>query len=110
MAKANHEILKNITRPVAEGDVVGGETLQEAQEKTVTRRVRAKVNKEAAALEDIIERAADDKKTTAEDYLKSFPQEERQLILQILLDENNQNKSGKIHPDEELSGDWRNGG
>lgn len=104
------EILKAEIRPVSEGDIVGGETLVEAQENTVKRRVRAKINKEAAALGDIIETNMQDKKSVAEEYLKSFPPEERKLILQALLDENEHGKAKKIHPDEELSQDWRNGG
>lgn len=110
MAKRKNDILKSATHPVEEGDIIGGETLQEAQEKTVGRRVRAKVNKEAAALKDIIEKTEADKRKTAEDYMKSFPAEERQMILQLLLEEYKQTRAPKIHPDEELSKDWRNGG
>lgn len=104
------EILETEVREVNEGDVVGGETLVEAQEKTVKRKVQAKVNKEAAALDNVLETTESDKRAAAEEYLKSFPQEERQMILQVLLEEANMPSKKKIHPDEELASDWRNGG
>lgn len=104
--------LKNTaTKPVNGGDVVGGETPVEARALTVNRKIRKKINHEAIALKDKIEHAKDDKRAVAENYLSNFPTEERRLMLQILLEESGKNGKGyKIHPDEELSKDWRNGG
>jgi polyphosphate kinase 2 len=110
MEKNKKSILKDTIHPANEGDVIGGETLLEAQEKTVAQKVQAKINIEATALKDILDKTEVDKKTTAEDYLKSFSPEERQLILQSLLEEYKQTPPPKIHPDEELSKDWRHGG
>ena len=110
MEKNKKSILKDTIHPANEGDVIGGESLLEAQEKTVAQKVQAKINIEATALKDILDKTEVDKKTTAEDYLKSFSPEERQLILQSLLEEYKQTTAPKIHPDEELSKDWRHGG
>ena len=103
MEKNKKSILKDTIHPANEGDVIGGESLLEAQEKTVAQKVQAKINIEATALKDILDKTEVDKKTTAEDYLKSFSPEERQLILQSLLEEYKQTPPPKIHPDEELT-------
>jgi polyphosphate kinase 2 len=104
--------LKNTaTKPMNGGDVVGGDTPAEAKALTVNRKIRKRINHEAVALEDKIEHATEeDKRTVAETYLSNFPKEERKLMLQILLQDVGKNGKGKIHPDEELSKDWRNGG
>ncbi|MCU0389977.1 MAG: polyphosphate kinase 2 [Thermoflexibacter sp.] len=102
--------LETETHLVNEGDIIGGDTPQEIQAKTVKRKISAKINKEAAALEHIVEIAKEDTKTIAENYLKSFPKEEREALLRTLLDESKANKNGKIDPDEELAADWRDGG
>ncbi|MFN8303401.1 MAG: polyphosphate kinase 2 [Saprospiraceae bacterium] len=110
---SEEEALKTTTRQAQEGDVIGGDTPVEARAKTVNRRIRAKLNKEATALEDILDRTDDDKKMTAEEYLKSFPLEEREWLLKVLLEDIHQAglaKSKKTRDDEELSPDWRNGG
>ncbi len=110
---SEEEALKTTTRQTQEGDVIGGDTPVEARAKTVNRRIRAKINKEAAALEDILDHTQTDKKLTTEEYLKSFPPEEREWLLKILLDDINQagiSKSKKTKDDEELAPDWRNGG
>ncbi|HNL40094.1 MAG TPA: hypothetical protein PKH43_13185, partial [Saprospiraceae bacterium] len=84
---SEEEALKTTTRQAQEGDVIGGDTPVEARAKTVNRRIRAKLNKEATALEDILDRTDDDKKMTAEEYLKSFPLEEREWLLKVLLED-----------------------
>lgn len=104
------EALKTTTRLASEGDIIGGTTPTDIQAKTVNRKVRAKINKEAAALENIVETTQDDKKSLAENYLKSFPKEERKAILKTLLEEIKEEKRGGISPDEELAPDWRDGG
>lgn len=104
------EALKTVTHEVSEGDVVGGETPAEARAKSVNRRIRAKINHEAAALKDAIESKPEDKRSAAEQYLQSFPPEERALLLKTLLEENLQGRGKNIHPDNELARDWRDGG
>ena len=105
------EALKTPTKPVTEGDVVGGETTTEARAKTVNRKIRAKINSEAVTLNDKIESTETDKKAVAENYLRNFPKEERQLLLKVLLEESDIGKARKkIHPDDQLAGDWRDGG
>jgi len=104
------EALKSVIREVSEGDVTGGDTPSEARVKSVNRRIRAKINHEAAALKDAIESKPADKRSAAEQYLQSFPVEERVLLLKTLLEENLQDRGKKIHPDNELARDWRDGG
>ncbi len=104
------EAMTTTTHEVSKGDVVGGETTAEVRTKTVNRKVRAKINHEAVALNNIVNAAEDDKKAVAENYLNSFPKEERLLLLKTLLEENEVNIKAKIHPDEELARDWRDGG
>jgi polyphosphate kinase 2 len=108
---SEEEALKTDTVVVSAGDVIGGETPVEARAKSVNRRIRSKINKEATALDDIITNTTEDKRTTAEIYLKSFPEEERKWLLKILLEENSLPHHGhKVNPDEELAHDWRDGG
>lgn len=101
--------MKTPIREVQSGDVVGGETPQEARAKTVNRKIRAKINHEAGALGDIIQRTQSEKRAAAETYLQGFPHEERMLILKILKEEKKQ-LLGQSNPDEELAPDWRDGG
>lgn len=104
--------LKTPLREVKEGDVVGGDTPSEAKEKTVSKRIRAKINHEAAALGEMLQPSnGEDKRMAAEGYLKNFPKEERKLMLQLLMeDESLVGKKIKRNPDEELAKDWREGG
>lgn len=53
-------VLKTKTRLAKEGDVLGGDTPEETQAKTVNQKVHKKIHKEAAALSNIV--APDDKK------------------------------------------------
>ncbi len=101
--------LKTRKRLVSDGDIIGGENPQEVQANTVNRKVRKKINKEAAALGNIVENTTDDKKKVAENYLKSFPIEEQKALLKVLLDDAKNKSKGGINPDEELVPDWREG-
>jgi polyphosphate kinase 2 len=103
------EALKTVVKPVAEGDVIGGETPVEARVRTVNRKIRSRINSEAVALKDKIESAVDDKRAVAENYLKNYPKDERVHLLNLLLEDVKQEKSKKMHPDEELAHDWRDG-
>lgn len=109
---SEEEALKTVTRPVEEGDVTGGNTPTEARTNKVNQRISAKISKEASALEDIMNQTEADKKNIAEEYLKSFPPEERKLILKSLMeaeDAHQSKSSRRAHADSELSKDWRNG-
>lgn len=101
--------LKTRTRQAKEGDVIGGDTPQEIQAKTVNRGVRKKIFKEAAALSNIVDITPEDKKKVAEDYLKSFPADEQKALLKALLEETRLKTRTGLHPDEELAPDWREG-
>ncbi len=101
-------ILKPRTRKVKEGDIVEGDTPEEARNNTVQKKIQAKLNSEAAALKDKIN-STEDKKANAENYLNGFPEEERKYLLEILLAENNNNSRIKVHPDDELVKNWRDG-
>lgn len=101
--------LKTRIRQAKEGDVIGGDTPQEIQAKTVNRGVRKKIFKEAAALSNIVDITPEDKKKVAEDYLKSFPADEQKALLKALLEETRLKTRTGLHPDEELAPDWREG-
>jgi polyphosphate kinase 2 len=103
--------VKTKVKPVAEGDITGGNSLPAAKIASVNKRIRAKINHEAAALNDAITSSKEDRRSAAENYLRNFPEEEKEMLLQVLLDATRQNKKGKrINPDEELARDWREGG
>ncbi|MBK8490878.1 MAG: polyphosphate kinase 2 [Saprospirales bacterium] len=107
------EALKTVIHKAGEGDITGGETPSEVRVNAVNKRIRAKINKEAAALDDILEKTKEDKRAITEAYLKSFPPEERKLILKTLLNEEEIKLTGKakrIHSDNELDSGGRNGG
>ena len=102
--------LKKRTRKVSEGDIITGNTKEEARAHTVNRRIRAKLNNEAAALNDKLSTSKINKKEEAEIYLKNYSKLERKHLLNILLEEADDATKARRHPDEELSEDWRNGG
>ena len=106
------EALKTVIHKAKEGDVTGGETEEEVRVNSVNRRIRAKINQEATALEDIVEKAKKDKRAIAKAYLRSFPAEERMLILKTLMEEGEKQLVGKRkrrHADNELAKDWFEG-
>jgi len=110
MEQKNPNVGNKKTKPVASGDVIGGETPTEAKEKTVNRRVRSTIGKEAAALSSVVALAKDDPKQVAETYLRSFsPGEQLTLLKTLLAEAKEKTKPGGL-PDEELAPDWREGG
>ena len=109
---SEEEFLKNEEiQPADEGDVIGGEGA-EARAKTVNRRIRSRINKQAVTLQDKIDNAPtpENKLIEAEHYLKNYSKEERLHILNILLEETRVDKSKRPNPDNELASDWRDGG
>lgn len=119
MAKKNlieeAEVLKTKVRKVAEGDVLAGDTPQEARNNTVKRRIRARLNSDATVLNGKIQNAPTEveKKAAAKAFLDNYPKDERQYLLRILLSETDENKNSivpSIDPDAELAEDWHNGG
>lgn len=115
MAKKRNTIseraaLKTKTRKVSEGDVITGDTPADARAKTVNRKIRAKLNSEAAVLKEKMSVTDADKKKNAENYLNGFPEDERKYLLKILMEEYSKKKFGIINPDDELVEDWREGG
>lgn len=104
------EAMKDEIRAAGAGDVLEGETQTQARVATVQRKLGAKVNHEAAALNNIMERAAFHSKEAGEIYLQGLPFEERKLLLEILLEQKTKAKNNGKNPDEELAPDWRDGG
>lgn len=107
--------MKAEIRPVNSGDVVGGETDEEAKIKTVNRKIRSKINTEAAALIDKIQSTELDehsRRSKVEESLNSFPMEEREILVSLLYEEFKlkKNKQKNANSDEELAPDWREGG
>lgn len=106
---SENEAMKTRVRKVAQGDVIEGNTKEEARANTVNRKIRAKLNSEAAVLKDKMTNPDKEKRELAENYLKNFPEDERKYLLQILLEESNGGMLKKKHPDEELADNWRDG-
>lgn len=102
-------ILENkAPRPVSKGDVISGKNEEETKANTVNRKIRAKIGAESASLS---RRLKDSKnlKQVAKDYLENFPEEEKELILELLKQEIAE-KPAKVHPDDELVENWQDGG
>lgn len=103
------EAIKPEVRKVSQGDVIEGNSKEEARAKTVNRKISAKLNSEAAVLHDKMGNTDNEKRTVAENYLKNFPEEERKYLLEILLESSGELNKQKKHPDEELAEGWRDG-
>lgn len=101
--------LKKTVREVKKGDVIEGSTPEESRANTVNRKLRARLNGEAAVLNEKISIMTKDKRETVENYLRNFPEDERKYLLQILLEENNEEIPKKRHPDDILIDNWRDG-
>jgi polyphosphate kinase len=99
--------LNKPSRKVADGDIITGDTPAAARANTVNRRLRAKLNSEAAALKDKFKQPGD-KRAIVENYLANFPAEEKQLLLKILKQELKQNPA-KVARDSELADGWQDG-
>ena len=93
---------------VSSGDVIKGKNPNQIQNKTIKVRHEAKLEKEVAALEDIIDKS-NNKKQSVNDYLEKFSEEEKKEVIQLLKEELENNQVEK-HPDEVLSKLWHQGG
>lgn len=93
---------------VSSGDVIKGKSPSQIQNKTIQVRHEAKLEKEVAALEDIIGKS-NNKKKSVNDYLEKFSEEERKEVIKLLTIELENNQVEK-HPDEVLSKLWHQGG
>lgn len=103
------EALQSVTHEAQAGDITGGDTPAEARIHAVSKRIRAKINHEAAALQDALTNTVQSRRKAAENYLGNFPPDERKLILQILLEQHPLQHNPKLHPDAVLAKDWQNG-
>lgn len=99
--------LNQATRKTIEGDVITGDTPQEARAKTVNRRLRAKFNSKAAALQNKFQQKGD-KRDNVKTYLANFPQSEKKLLLKILKEELAVKASRQVR-DSELTENWQDG-
>ncbi|MCE2895032.1 MAG: polyphosphate kinase 2 [Flammeovirgaceae bacterium] len=112
MAKSTSAInetkaLNQPPRKVSDGDVITGDTPTKARAKTVNRKLRAKLNSEAAVLKDKFKQPGN-KRAIVENYLTNFPAGEKQLLLKILKQELKQD-SAKTARDTELADGWQDG-
>ncbi len=102
-------ILENkAPRPVSKGDVISGNNEEETKVNTVNRKIRAKIGAESASLDRRL-KGNKNLKQVAKDYLENFPEEEKELILELLKQEIAE-KPAKVHPDDELVENWQDGG
>jgi len=104
------KIKSTLAKPkkVSTGDVIKGKGPNQIQNKTIEVRHEAKLEKELAAIEDIIGKSSN-KKKSLNDYLEKFSEEERKEIIKLLKDELENNQVEK-HPDDVLSELWHQGG
>ncbi|MFZ1378420.1 MAG: polyphosphate kinase 2 [Saprospiraceae bacterium] len=109
LSSTEQKVLKPKVRKVSQGDIIEGKNPEEKRQNTVNQKIKAKLNSEAAALQDKIVKPKQLKREQAENYLKNFPEEERKTILEILMKENGDLISKKRHPDDELNENWRDG-
>ncbi|MEK6782250.1 MAG: polyphosphate kinase 2 [Bacteroidota bacterium] len=99
--------LKHQSREVSAGDIITGDTPAAARAHTVNRKLRAKLNSEAAVLNNKVKQAGN-KRETVETYLANFPSEEKKLLLKILKEEF-KNNPDKFASDAELAEGWQDG-
>lgn len=81
--KSKTEAKPGVTKKASQGDIIGGKNPNTVKTKTVDRKVRAKIHREATELSDILSRSKV-KKADAMDYLKGFSPQEQKDILQTL--------------------------
>ena len=105
---SEEQALKHQSRKTSSGDIITGDTPNEARANTVNRKMRAKLNSEAAALKDKFKQPGN-KRAIVENYLANFPSEEKKLLLKILKEEFKLNPT-KISRDAELADGWQEGG
>ena len=105
---SEEQALKHQSRKTSSGDIITGDTPNEARANTVNRKMRAKLNSEAAALKDKFKQPGN-KRAIVENYLANFPSEEKKLLLKILKEEFKLNPT-KISRDAELADGWQDGG
>ena len=105
---SEEQALKHQSRKTSSGDIITGDTPDEARANTVNRKMRAKLNSEAAALKDKFKQPGN-KRAIVENYLANFPSEEKKLLLKILKEEFKLNPT-KISRDAELADGWQDGG
>jgi polyphosphate kinase len=94
-------------KKVTAGDVINGKNPNQIQNKTIKVRHEAKLEKEVAAIEDIV-RKAKTKEKTLNDYLEKFSEEDRKELRKLLKDDLENNLVEK-HPDDVLSKLWHQG-
>jgi len=105
---SEEQALKHQSRKASTGDIISGVTPEEARAATVNRKMRAKLNSEAAALKDKFKQPGD-KRAIVQNYLANFPSEEKKLLLKILKEEFKLNPT-KLSRDTELAEGWQDGG
>lgn len=99
--------LQHNSRKVSEGDIITGNTPDEARVNTVNRRLRAKLSSETAALKNKFAQKGN-KNDIVKTYLANFPSTEKKLLLKLLKEEMRVNAS-RLTRDTELADGWQDG-
>lgn len=112
MAKKKIQISETValnhkSRKADDGDIITGDSPEEARAHTVNRRLRAKLNAETAALKNKFEQDGD-KRDIVKTYLANFPHEEKKLLLKLLKEEFSL-KPSRLTRDAELAENWQDG-
>ena len=94
-------------RRVSTGDVIKGKSSRQIQSRTIDVRHEAKLEKEVAAIEDIVGQSSN-KKKSLNTYLEKFSEDDRKEILNLLKADLEQTQVVQ-HPDEVLSKLWHQG-
>jgi polyphosphate kinase 2 len=99
----------SVTKPkrVSSGDVIAGKNPNQIQNKTIEVRHEAKLEKEVAAIEDIVSKSTN-KQKSLNDYLEKFSDDDKKEIIKLLKDDIENNQVEK-HPDDVLSKMWHQG-
>jgi polyphosphate kinase 2 len=99
----------SVTKPkrVSSGDVIAGKNPNQIQNKTIEVRHEAKLEKEVAAIEDIVSKSTN-KQKSLNDYLEKFSEDDKKEIIKLLKDDIENNQAEK-HPDDVLSKMWHQG-
>jgi polyphosphate kinase 2 len=101
---------EQITQKVINGDVTGGKTQEDTKAITVNKKTEAALNKEANALEDILEQQNKESIEEAlEAFLGSYSDEEKNEVVKLLAGKVDFKKT-KTHPDFELIRNWQQEG
>ncbi len=103
--KNKTEIKASTVKRVSQGDIIGGTTPKSIKERTIDKKIRAKINQETIVVADILKDKSNGKIANTLEYLQNYSVQEQKDILATLQNSLNE-KPVKIHPDDELLSNW----